>query len=53
MFSAEVFLIAIKFSIASAKSLLSFTSRTGMSYVAAGTTKHDRAEKDSIPIPFA
>jgi len=33
-------------------SLLSFRSRTGISYVAVGKTEQDRAEKDSVLILF-
>lgn len=52
IFSADVFLTAIKVNITFSNSLLSFQSRTRISYVAAGKTKQDRAEKDSVLILF-
>lgn len=52
IFSANVVLTAIKVSIAFTNSLLSFRSRTRISYVAAGKVEEDRAKKDSLLILF-
>lgn len=52
IFSANVFLTATKVSIAFTNSLLAFRPGTRISYVAAGKTEHDRAEKDSVLILF-
>lgn len=48
IFSANVVLTVIKVSIAFTNSLLSFRSRTRISYVSAGKAEQDRAEKDSL-----
>lgn len=52
IFSANVVLTVIKVSIAFTNSLLSFRSRTRISYVSAGKAEQDRAEKDSLLILF-
>lgn len=48
IFSANVFLPAIKVGTAFAVTLLPFRTRTRISCVAAGKTEQDRAEKESI-----
>lgn len=52
IFSANVFLPAIKVVTAFIVTLLSFRTKTRISHVAAGKTEQDRAEKESVLILF-
>lgn len=53
IFSANVFLPAIKVGTAFTVTLLSFRTKTRINYVAAGKTDQDGAEKKSVLILFA
>lgn len=53
IFSANIFLPAIKVGTAFTDTLSSFCTKTRINYVAAGKTGQDRAEKKSVLILFA